>query len=86
MLPWMKDQKKNVAGVIMATRKPDGGFRDESTPETSFSDSDGLQACAEDIIKAIEAKDAKALATALQDAFDVMESQPHDENSSEDTE
>lgn len=85
-LPWMKDQKKSVAGLIMAKRKPDGGFEDVEQPEES-KENYGLTACAEDILKAIEAKDAPALAKAFQDAFDVLETRPHDEpEHSEDTE
>lgn len=82
MLPWMKDNKKSVAGLIMAKRKPDGGFEDMDPSEDS-KENYGLTACAEDILKAIEAKDAKALAKGLQDAFDVLESQPQEEMSQE---
>lgn len=37
-------------------------------------------ACAQDLINAVHAKDTKATAEALQSAFEILESQPHDEN------
>jgi len=88
MLPWMKDNKKSVAGLIMAKRKPEGGFAEGGEVEES-QENYGLTACAEDFLKAVEAKDAKACAKAFQDMFDICESQPHEEyphDENEDTE
>ena len=70
MLPFL--QPKHVASVIIAKRTPDGGQEPiseegEHAPE--------LMQCAEDLIKAVHAKDAKAVAAAMQGAFDHMESQ-----------
>jgi hypothetical protein len=45
-------------------------------------DGDGdhaLIACAEDLIRAIHAKDAQSVADAFRAAFEVLESEPHDE-------
>ncbi len=41
--------------------------------------SQGLKACASDIISAIEAKDPKRLAQAFKDMFEICEAYPHDE-------
>jgi len=50
----------------------------------------GLMACAEDLIKAIHAKDTSATASALRAAFELCDSEPHDEgphlNDEQDTE
>ncbi len=73
MLPFLKNRR--VAGTVMEYRKPDGAS--EKAPEDEQDQS--LISCAEAAIRAINAKDAEALAKAFQDAFDVMESQPHDE-------
>lgn len=74
MLPFMKN-KQGSTGLIVKMRSPDGPIENE--PEDN--DSAALEACAEDILRAISAKDSKQLAQALQSAFEVLESQPHDE-------
>lgn len=79
-LPFLK--KRPVAGLIMEYRKPDG-FSDKAPTEEDQSDQ-GLTSCAEAAIRAVHAKDAAALAKAWQDAFEIMESRPHDEAGSED--
>ncbi len=76
MLPFLKP--KTVAGAIMSVRKPDGGMEDMAGPEDSAPDA-GMEACAEDIMRAIASKDAKAFAVALRAAFEMMESEPHEE-------
>jgi len=40
---------------------------------------DGLESAAEDLCNAIEAKDYKAAASALRAAFELLDSQPHEE-------
>ncbi len=75
MLPFLKS--KNVAGVIISQRKPDGGM-EEMGPGDPAPDA-GMEACAEDIMRAIASKDAKAFAVALRAAFEMMESEPHEE-------
>ena len=74
MLPFM--QKKPVAGLIVAQRKPDG------THEESHSEGNedqGLEACAVDLIRAIHSKDSKAAAAAMRAAFEICDSEPHEE-------
>ncbi len=73
-LPFL--QKKKIAGVIISHRKPDGAGIQESHTE---GEDPALEACAEDIIRAIHDKDAKHLALALRSAFECLESEPHKE-------
>ena len=74
-LPWLKQDKK-VAGLIVEMRKPDGGL--EETAQEDSEDT-GIESCAQDLIKAVEGKDAKAVAQALKSAFEILDSQPHSE-------
>lgn len=73
LLPFLKKKETNSGGgTMIIERKPDG--------EPSQSD-DALEACAQDIIRAISSKDYKHLAQALRAVFQVLESEPHDEYS-----
>lgn len=74
MLPFLKPRQ--VAGVIIAKRKPDGGTVTEA-PEGD--DMQPLEAACDDILRAIGAKDSKQLASAIQAAFEICDSQPHEE-------
>lgn len=74
MLPFLKPKKQT--GLIIAHRIPDGGS------QLSHEEGDDLQAlesAAEEIIRAIQAKDARQLANAIKDAFDICESTSHEE-------
>lgn len=74
MLPFL--QPKKMASVIIASRKPSG----EITPEHEEGEHEpGLMSAAEDLISAVHAKDASAVASALSAAFEMMEEQPHEE-------
>lgn len=74
MLPFLK--AKRQTGLIVSQRKPDGG-KEELYEEGN--ENAGLEACAEDLIRAVHAKDAEAVARAFKDAFELCETQPHDE-------
>lgn len=68
MLPFLKAQKAPT--TIMAVTKPEGGI------ETKGEDGEidpGLMAAAEDLIHAIQSKDAKSVAMALQAAHEMCE-------------
>ncbi len=73
-LPYLKDRKQSP-GLIVQTRAADGSH--DSSPEDQ-SDQE-LTSCGEDIIRAITNKDAKALGAAIQAAFEILESRPHEE-------
>ena len=78
MLPFLKP--KMVAGLIISKRKSDGA------PQESHSEgneNEGIEACAEALIRAMHAKDAKGVAAAFKDAFEILESEPHEEASEE---
>lgn len=70
MLPFLKP--KPQVGVIVKQVK-NGSV--EEKPEQNHA----LEACAEDILRAIGSKDAKALASALHAAFEIADSMPHKE-------
>lgn len=73
-LPFLKP--KAVAGLIIQKRAADG-----SAPETGPEDEQdqGLTSAAEDLIRAVHAKDAQGVAAAFKAAFDMLESAPHEE-------
>lgn len=73
MLPFQKPRR--AVGLIINKRKPDGDIQ----PDGMQDENAGLMACAEDMLRAISAKDSKALADAMHAAFQCMESAPHDE-------
>lgn len=81
MLPFLKLKQSGVAGLIMKNRAPDehkaegGEVKEEKKEESEHSES--RMACARDLLRAIESKDAKGIADALYDAFTIMDSEPH---------
>ena len=79
MLPFLKKPDSAKVGLMVKTRPSDY----PKAEETSLH-SDAIQACAQDLIDAIHAKDAKRASQALVDAFDILESLPHDEVEHED--
>lgn len=73
LLPFLKQsQEKQQSGVIVKTRTPD------EVPE--ISEDSGIEACAQEIIDAIHARDSKRLASALKDAFQIVDSEPQVED------
>lgn len=62
MLPFL--QPKKMSTVIDAKTKPEGGMED-------MHHDDGMMAAAEDLIKAVHAKDTKGVADALMAAKDL---------------
>lgn len=81
MLPFLKIKKEvPSAGIIQKHRAPDIEI-DEEVDNNKDEDMSGaaIEDCAKDILKAIEAKDHKAIASAIADAFTILDSQPHEE-------
>jgi hypothetical protein len=72
MLPYLKPRR--VAGLIVAKTKPQGGIEDL---HEAGSEDEAIIACAEDMIRAMHAKDAKSLASALKAAFEIVDALPH---------
>ena len=80
MLPFLK--QKIQSPTIIEHRKPD---QEEPSSEESqeSNDNEGLEAAASDLIDAVHNRDPKAAASAMRAAFELMESQPHEENNEE---
>ena len=70
MLPFLKNMQEASASAPAdpVKRNPD-----------NEEDYDSLHVAAEDVIAAVHAKDAKALAQALKAAFEIIDSEPHEE-------
>lgn len=75
MLPFLKKKEVPAAGLIVKTRAPD-----EKPNENQDDSHIAIESCAQELIRAIHAKDAKAAAMAIKDAFDILESMPHEES------
>ena len=74
MLPFLKNRDRFQSGLIVKTREPD------QKPEESTDDhAMAIESCVDALISAIHAKDTKAAAQALKDAFTILETLPHDE-------
>ena len=70
MLPFLKlNHEGRASGPIESIER-----KSDETEEY-----DSLESAAEDLCHAIEAKDYKAAASALRAAFDLLDSQPHQE-------
>lgn len=76
ILPFLsnKKQQAGVTGVMIKERTPD---TPEQEPE--YDHGAGIEACAQDLIDAVHAKDTQKVAQVLKDAFELLESQPHEE-------
>lgn len=73
MLPFLKPKRKE--GMVIEQRTPDG--QADKSPEGS--ELDGVKAAAVDLIRAMHAKDEDGVAMALKAAFEILDSQPHEE-------
>lgn len=72
MLPFLKKKDASVAGLIIKTRAPDAAPKADENEEKDDS-SAAIEACASELVRAIHSRDAKAVAAALKDAFDILE-------------
>lgn len=79
MLPFLKP--KAVAGLIITHRKPDGSKEEQ---HSEGNEDQGLEIAAEDLIRAIHAKDGKNVVSALKAAFEILDSMPHEEGPHDD--
>jgi len=76
LLPFSK-KDQSISGVLSQKRHPD-----PKAEQNQDDSSAGIEACAQEIIDAVEAKDAKRVAEALKDAFELLDnddeaSEPH---------
>lgn len=75
-LPFLR--KKDAGGIAtqISVRKSDKS----AEPEEKDDGSDGLMACAQDLLQAIQANDPKGLADAFKAAFEICEMYPTEES------
>ena len=73
MLPFLKPRQTTT--ITIAKQKPDGSIEDND------ESNEGLNVAAEDLIKAVHAKDAVAVAAALKSAWEICESYEDEEPS-----
>ena len=76
MLPFLRP--KLQTGLLISTRKADGSAAPTEN-ESSAPETDDIEACAQELIRAVHAKDAPGVAQAIRSAFEILESQPHAE-------
>lgn len=75
MLPFLKNYKeKSAGGVTVQMRKPDHPEQEEKREENQE-----VEAAAQDLLNAIAANDVRKVAAALQAAFEICDSLPHEE-------
>lgn len=74
ILPFLKPKKQ--PSLIVAKVSADG-HKEEMSHDGE--ENHGLMSAAEDLIRAVHAKDAHATVEALRSAFEIMELEPHDE-------
>jgi len=73
VLPFLKRKNEGgIAGTIIKNRTPD-----KDSDSKDLDDNYSLEDCAEKIIKAVHSADKTALASALKEAFNKLESEPH---------
>lgn len=75
MLPFLAKKKESaVPGLAIKIRTPD------EVPEQDQDDSSAaIDACSQALIDAVHRRDAKGVSDAIKDAFDILESMPHEE-------
>ena len=72
MLPFLKNNKE-----ASISETPDSIKREHD--EDSSEEYDMLESAAEDLISAVHSKDVKAVCSALRAAFQMLDSEPHEE-------
>lgn len=73
MLPFLRP--KHQTGLMIAKMTPEG----HKDTDTEVSKDAGLEAAAADLMRGIEMKDSKKIAAAIRAAFQIVDSEPHDE-------
>jgi 2C-methyl-D-erythritol 2,4-cyclodiphosphate synthase len=79
LLPFLKPKHQGIAGIVVKMRKPDEKDEGDEIPEESDDKDAAIHACADDLIKAVHSQDIKGVAEALRSAFEIMDSEPHEE-------
>ncbi len=81
MLPFLKNKKDSggIAGVLIRHRQPDEKPEQEQQDDPSAA----IRACAQGLIDAVHKRDVQGVADHLYDAFEILESTPHEESQAE---
>lgn len=75
-MPFLKrNQDSANVGLIVKHRAPDESNESEDKDDPSAAH----EACAREILSAVKSDDPKRLAEALQDLFNILDSEPHEE-------
>lgn len=77
MLPFLK--KKANPGVITAHMDALGHKSEASQYDEEPNKNAPLEACAQDLMRAIHENNVEAAAAAMRAAFEILESEPHEE-------
>lgn len=73
-LPFLKNKK--ISSLIVSQRNPDGTHDEQHSEGDEYV---GLESAAEDLIRAVHSKDTQGVCAALKAAFEICDSQPHEE-------
>lgn len=74
MIPFIKDKNRGFGGTTVEVRKPDMPDNSQDSEQDQ-----GLEECARQFMRALETKDAKLLAQAFKDAFEICDAGSSDE-------
>ena len=74
MLPFLNRKQTGIAGTIIKNRTPD-----EKPEEKQDDNKASHRAAASDLLAAIKSEDIDGIAEALNNAFQIMDSEPHNE-------
>jgi hypothetical protein len=74
LLPWLKNKQGMSSGISIKQR--DSGQQLNEKPEDKDA---SIHACAKDLIDAVHSQDTKAAAEAIRSAFEILDSEPHEE-------
>ena len=77
MLPFLKNKKAQSTGVVVQDLSPSQPIESKDENITALA----MEACAQNLLDAVAAKDTKAIADALSNAFCIMEAAPQDDES-----
>lgn len=76
-LPFLKKPNRST-GISVAVRTPKGTMAEEDEGQQGQQDQ-GLKYAAHDLLMAVDNRDIQGISEALKAAFQILESQPHEE-------
>ncbi len=82
MLPFLKlSNQSGSSGAMTKMRKPDAKSESDLLEDSSSDElaQEAIRAAAQDLIHAVHSQDVKMVAEALQSAFSILDSLPHQE-------